>query len=129
MGNTLNMNLLVDKKNKKHDFFTHLADEKILDLKNNYKIIDVDYLDPILVHCKMFDDDYFKLHSNKENVVNNMLDYYLNHDDTEIYKKTNYLCDYKEKICICNTHANDLRKIYDGINYKPDEKYISWIKF
>jgi hypothetical protein len=77
----------------------------------------------------MFDDDYFKLHSNKENVVNNMLDYYLNHDDTEIYKKTNYLCNEKEKICICNTHANELRKIYDGINYKSDEKYISWIKF
>jgi hypothetical protein len=44
----------------------------------------------------------------------------------DIYKKTNYLCHIKEKVCICNEHANDLRKIYDGIHYKPDEKYISW---
>lgn len=85
----------------------------------------VDYLDPQLVHAKMFDNNAFLL-PRKQNAVNEMLDFYLKHDDIEIYKKTNYLCHIKEKVCICNEHANDLIKIYDGINYKPNEKYISW---
>ncbi len=55
-----------------------------------------------------------------------MTKYYLTHKDSEIYKKTDYLCNQKEKICICNTHADDLRKIYDGINYKENVKFISY---
>ena len=124
MGNTQIIHL--NKKKQCNDFFTHIDEEKIQYLRNNYKIIDVDYLEPILVRSKMFGDDYFKLQ--KKDAVNNMLDYYLNHKDKAIYEKTNYLCDKKEKICICNQHANDLRKIFDGINYKQDEKYISWFK-
>jgi len=120
-------NLLLYKKNKS-DYFTHLDEEKIAFLRNNYKIIDVDYLHPILVRSKMVEDDYFNQLAKKES-VNNMLDYYLRHKDREIYKKTNYLCHAKEKICICNNHAIDLRKIYDGINYKPNDKYISWFNF
>lgn len=54
--------------------------------------------------------------------------FYLNDKDKEIYKKTDYLCNEKEKLCICNTHADDFRKIYDGINYKQNIKYISWCK-
>lgn len=53
-----------------------------------------------------------------------MSKYYLNHEDKAIYKKTDYLCNEKEKICICNIHADDFRRIYDGINYKKDDKYI-----
>ena len=124
MGNTQIIHL--NKKKQCNDFFSHIDEEKIQYLRNNYKIIDVDYLEPILVRSKMFGDDYFKLQ--KKDAVNNMLDYYLNHKDKAIYEKTNYLCDKKEKICICNQHANDLRKIFDGINYKQDEKYISWFK-
>jgi hypothetical protein len=57
-----------------------------------------------------------------------MLDYYLNHKDKSIYKKTDYLCDRTEKICICNKNADAFRKIYDEINYKENEIYISFIK-
>jgi hypothetical protein len=57
-----------------------------------------------------------------------MLDFYLSHKNKPIYKKTDYLCNEKEKICICNTHAEDLRKIYDEQNYRPGDKYISWIR-
>jgi len=96
------------------------------DIKQNYKIIDVDWLDPILVKSKMFGDKYFT--PEKEEIINNMLTYYLNHKDRPIYKKTDYLCNKKEKICICNTHAEDFRKIYDGVNYKEGAKYISWIR-
>ena len=119
MGN----NIHFPKKEKFNDFFTHIDEEKITYLRNNYKIIDVDYLEPILVRSKIFGDDSLSV---KKTTVNNMLDYYLQHRDSEIYKKTNYLCNEKEKICICNQHANDLRKIYDGINYEPNVKYISW---
>ena len=110
---------------KYHDFFTKIDDENIVCLRNTYKIIDVDYLDPILVRSKMFGDNFFTL-SPKKDIVNNMLEYYFNHKDKPIYKKTDYLCNKKEKVCICNTHAADFRKIYDGINYKPKDKYISW---
>lgn len=124
MGN----NIHIPKRNNSNDYFTSVDDEKIADLKNNYTIIEVDYLDPILVRSKMFGDNFFQLPEKKE-VVNDMLNYYLNHKDTEIYKKTDYLCNEKEKVCICNTHAADFRKIYDGINYKPNDKYISWFRF
>lgn len=107
------------------DFFTGIDEEKISYVRNNYKIIDVDYLDPILVHSKMFGDDFFIL-PQKKDIVSDMLKYYINHRDKRIYKKTDYLCNEKEKVCICNTHAEDFRKIYDGVNYKPNEKYISW---
>ena len=74
---------------------------------------------------KIFDDDYF---TQKKYVINNMVDFYLNDKDKGIYKKTDYLCNEKEKLCICNAHADDFRKIYDGINYKPNVKYIDWCK-
>jgi len=49
-------------------------------------------------------------------------------DEKVIYQKTDYLCSEKERICVCNFHAEDFRKIYSGINYKQGNKYISWIK-
>lgn len=119
MGN----NIHVPKRNNSQDYYTSLDDEKIADLKNNYKIIEVDYLHPVLVRSKIFNDETF---SQKKAVLDEMMKYYLQHKDKEIYKKTDYLCNEKEKICICNTHAEDFRRIYDGINYKPNDKYISW---
>ena len=112
---------------KSSDLFTGIDEENIIDLRNNYKILYVDYLDPDLVHAKMYDGNTFVL-PRKKYIVNNMLEYYLNHKDSEIYKKTDYLCNEREKVCICNTHADDFRKIYDGVYYKPDKKYISWFK-
>lgn len=120
MGNNI-------QRPKSDDFFTVVDEEIMVDLKNNYKILDVDYLDTDLVHAKMYDRTAFVLPRKKE-IVNNMLEYYLNHKDSEIYKKTEYLCNEKEKICICNTHADDLKKIYDGAYYIPNKKYISWFK-
>lgn len=121
MGNSIQYS----KRNNFNDLFTGLDEKTIVYLRNNYKIIDVDYLDTNLVHSAMFGDNFFLL-PQKKDIVNNMLDYYFNHNDRAIYKKTDYLCNEKEKICICNTHAADFRKIYDGTNYKPTVKYISW---
>jgi hypothetical protein len=123
MGN----NIHCSKSNNFNDFYTGIEEANIVDLKNNYKIIYVDYLDPDLVHANMYERNAFVL-PRKKNIVNNMLEYYLNHNDRAIYKKTDYLCNEKEKICICNTHAADLRKIYEGVNYLPNQKYISWFQ-
>jgi len=106
--------------------FTLLNDNEITHIRTNYKVVDVDWLDASKVKHKIFGDDYFT--PLKTYVINNMVDFYLNDKDKEIYKKTDYLCNEKEKICICNIHADDFRKIYDGINYKQNIKYISWCK-
>lgn len=118
----------MNKKEEFTDTFTKLSDEdKIRDF---YKIIDVNWLDPTLVKSKIIvdDGDYFKYRPKKEEILNNMLKYYLNHKDAGIYKKTEYLCNKKEEICICNLHADEFRKIYDEHNYSPGEKYISWFR-
>ena len=57
-----------------------------------------------------------------------MTDFFINDKDKAIYEKTDYLCNEKERLCICNTNAENFRKIYDGINYKENKKYISWCK-
>ena len=116
------------KSNNFNNFFTSIDEENIVYLRNNYKIIDVDYLESKLVYSQMYGNNYFELLPERKNIVDNMLQYYLNHKDREIYKKTDYLCNKKLKLCICNTHADDFRKIYDEVYYKPNKKYISWFK-
>jgi hypothetical protein len=111
--------------------YSSLDDGQIKDIRKNYKVIDVDWLNEILVHSKMFDDEYFRKLPKKREVVNTMLEHYL-HDKDEhnihIYKITDYLCNDRERICICNTHADDFRKIYEGINYNKHSTYISWLE-
>ena len=124
MGNNIHVPKGIINNN---DYYTSLDDEKIADLKNNYTIIEVDYLDPILVHHKMFNKPFTR-EKEKKSILAEMLKYYLQHEDKEIYKKTDYLCNETEKVCICNIHAEDFRRIYDGIDYKPNDKYISWYK-
>jgi len=107
--------------------YTSLDENTIQYIRKKYIVIDVDWLDKTLVNSKMFNNEYFEKSSKKE-IVNKMLDYYFNDKDKNIYKKTDYLCNERENICICNTHADDFRKIYNGINYQPNLKYISWCK-
>ena len=109
---------------KPNDTFERLTNET--KIREMYKIIDVHYLDPKLVKSMMLKDEYYEKSSEKRILINNMLNYYINHKDIEIYKKTDYFCNKEEKICICNTHAEDFRKIVDGTNYEQGCKYISW---
>ena len=118
----------MENTNSKHnsDLFTTLDDKELQNIKTSFKMIDVYWLDRIQVITKIFADDYFNTSPKKREVINSMLDYYLNHGDKSIYKKTDYLCNEREKICICNIHAEDLRKIYHGNNHKKNNKFISW---
>jgi hypothetical protein len=125
MGNTSSY------KTYQNSYYSTLCEDQIKDIRKNYKVIDVDWLDKILVNSKMFNDEYFTKSPKKKEVVNNILEYCLNDKDeanTHIYKITDYLCNDKERVCICNTHADDFRKIYEGINYKKGSKYISWLE-
>jgi len=124
-----NINSNINSNNKYHDSrYNTIDDDLIQNIRTNYKVIDVDWLDSILVNSKMINDEYFIKLPKKKEVVNNMLEHYLNDKDEHIYKITDYLCNEREKVCICNTHAEDFRKIYDGVNYKEGAKYISWIR-
>jgi hypothetical protein len=124
MGNLI-QNKVVEEYN---DIYTTLDNNTKNKIREQYKVIDVDWLDPIIINSTIFGDEYFTKLPKKKEIINIMLDYYLNHKDRGIYKKTDYLCNKKEKICICNTHAEDFRKIYERNNYEEGKKYISWCK-
>lgn len=110
------------------DSYSTIKPDEINEIRKNYKIIDVEWLNRDNVDYKIFVDEYFNFNQNKIQIVGNMMNYYLSHKDKQIYKKTDYLCNRKEKICICNKHANAFRKIFDGTNYAPEDNFISWIK-
>ena len=70
MGN----NIFIPLKNPQYkDFYTGIDDEKVLDIRKNYTILDVEYLDPILVfyQMKMQESDF----SSRRESVKNMLDF------------------------------------------------------
>lgn len=97
-------------------------------IRKRYKIIDIDCFDKIQVKSANFADEYFNSQPEKIKVVDDMMEYFENHKDKQIYtKKTNYLCNRKEELCICNVHANNFIKIYYGINYR-EEQYVVWVK-
>lgn len=116
-------------KEKSSDMFCKLTSDTEKEIRTLYKVIDVNWLDPVLVKSKILcDAEYLKYKPKTEEIVHNMLNYYINHKDVDIYKKTDYLCNDREKICICNLHADYFRKIYDAHHYKQENKYISWFK-
>ena len=119
----------MNNKNLFKDNYHKLSNDIEENIRKTYKIIEVDWLNEVLVNSKIFDDNkYYKKFPKKQETVFNMLNYYIYNKNREIYKKTDYLCNEREKVCICNIHAEDFRKIYDGINYKKGDKYISWFQ-
>ena len=129
MGNMQQKTSYIEKKPIYEDYgFYTLKQEDIDDLRTRYKIINVNWFDKIQVKSSIFADEYFNSQPEKIKVIDDMIEHFETHKDKSIYKKkTNYLCNKKEKICVCNIHANDFRKIYDGINYS-EEQYVAWIK-
>ena len=117
------------QRNRYHGcHYTSLNNNEIKNIRTNYKVVDVDWLDTSLVNSKILGDKYFIKSPQKIDFIHDMVEFYLNDKDKHINKKTDYLCNEKEKICVCNTNADDFRKIYDGKNYKENVKYISWCK-
>lgn len=106
------------------EFNYHNVSRKDIELlEQNNKILNLNYISLENVNNAMLNDKYFSMFPNKKQVVDDMLKYIMtreNSDKTIYTKKTNYICDMDEKICICNTHANDFRKIYDGNHYTDE---------
>jgi hypothetical protein len=132
MGNSFVTTENYNKDEKYTDSYTELKNHQISKIREQYDVIDVDWLSFANVHYQMGGDKYFdKSNSDnsktKEEIINSMLVYYLTCQDRAIYKKTDYLCNEREQFCICNTHADDFRKIYNG-NYKEGDKFISWFR-
>lgn len=97
-----------------------LYDDKLI---KDYRIVEIDIMDKrLLVNSEIF---FEKNRIIREN-VSNMLDYYLNHSNNVGYEMTDYFCDKKAKLCICNIYAENFRKIYMSDDYNKGKKYISW---
>ena len=114
-----------DQFNIWKNFYTHLTPCRKESIDRDFKVLKVPYLNADLVQYELLNNANFN--TQEAQTLENMSKYYTAHKDKKIYKKTDYLCHYKEKLCICNTHADDLRKVYDGTGYSPNEKYISFI--
>jgi hypothetical protein len=132
MGNSFVTTENYNKDEKYTDSYKMLKNHEISKIREQYDVIDVAWLSIDNVHYQMGGDKYFdKSNSDnsktKEEIINSMLVYYLTCQDRAIYKKTDYLCNEREKFCICNTHADDFRKIYNE-NYKEGDKFISWFR-
>jgi hypothetical protein len=107
--------------------YERYTDKKLLAHRlENFKIIKVDRLDPVLIRARMLEDSYFAGSCLTPNYnydsVNVMVDYYLNHKDVVIYKETKYLCNITTNICICNINAVNLFDDGSAI----DVNYVSW---
>jgi hypothetical protein len=129
MGNKETKPVHQEKKGlyKDSSYYTLNSDE-IIHIKNTYKIIEINWFDSMQVSSVIFNDEYFKSNPYKIKVLEDMVEHFYTHIDKSIYvKKTNYLCNRKERICICNLNANNFRKIYDGENY-DDNIYSAWVK-
>lgn len=103
------------------------SESNVNDLKLNYKIINVPYFCPMIIKHEIFNHMDYKIDLTREKSIENMINFWSTHKDKHIFEKTDYLCNRTEKLCICNTQADDLRKIYDGENYKPNLTFVSFI--
>lgn len=100
-----------------------LSDSYTEHIRKYYTVINVKYIDKMLIDCKMTNG-----YTEQEKVdVNNILDFCLKSKDKHIFKKTDYLCNDTKKICICNENADAFRRIYDGDNYSG-EKFILFLR-
>ena len=105
--------------------FMNMDDLDIEEIKK-YKIIETKKLDKFIINKIMITDNYFDIYPTKSKIINNMLNYCLEHEDKEVFKKTDYICNKRIKVCICNTQAEEFRKL--SKDYVKDKQYISWCK-
>lgn len=122
MGNTNSPNII----KYKHTYW-NMNDEDIEEIRN-YKIIETVVLDKYIINQIILVDDYFNKYPTKSKVINNMLNYCLEHEEKKKFKTVDYICNKRIKVCICNTQAEYFRKMTEKENYTEGEQYISWCK-
>ena len=111
------------------DIYSKVSNDEITQIREKYIIIDIDSLEHDMVRSTMVKHSYFD-NPQKTEAVCDMLYYYLTHKDKYIYQKTDYLCNKKEKFCLCNTYAETLQSVFTDSNATSlnRHKTISWFK-
>jgi hypothetical protein len=114
-------------------YFTETDDNTISELRNTFDIIDINYINPILINNKILNNNKDTINNNilnnNKDTINNMLNFiYTDKNKHILIKSTDYLCNREKKVCICNINADNFRKIYEGRNYKENTNYIAWIE-
>jgi hypothetical protein len=107
--------------------FTTTDKETIRELRDVFEVVDVDYINPVLINRKLLNRP--RPVTEQVSTINKMIDLVFSSKHKSIYtKQTDYLCNREKRICICNLNADTFRKIYGGANYKKDEIYIAWLR-
>ena len=101
-----------------------MNNEEIEEIKK-YKIIETIVLDKFIINKIMLLDNYFEIYPTKSKVINNMLNYCLEHEEKEKFEKTDYICNKRIKVCIFNKKAKYFREMFEN---DTKEKYVCWRK-
>ena len=104
--------------------FGSINNEDLEEIKK-YKIIETIVLDKFIINKIMLLDKYFDIYPTKSKVINNMLNYCLEHKEKEKFEKIDYICNKRIKVCIFNKKAHYFREMFEN---DTEEKYISWVK-
>lgn len=125
---------------KTHEYYysTHInsSDVKRIRDPNNYTVINVDYFFPESsmkkIEPSIIVSDLDKVYSTSKpsqtSMAYDMMDFCFKDESDQHYQRVDYVCNEQEGVCICNTHADDFRKIYDGQDYKSGRVNIIWVK-
>ena len=122
MGNIQSIDMSIQYI-KLYEKFNVLKNPNVL---KNYMIISVDTFDKIKILEKLKLEILPSVEYYMKDItifqIEEMLDFYLNHKNSEIYKITDYICHFDLRICIHNTNGLQLRnKIIEPSN---NIKYI-----
>ena len=101
-------------------------DEMLKDIEKNYKMVELFCLNLDILNQTIQNDPFFEDSPQKKSMLIKMATFYLNHNDLNIFKKTDYFCNEKHKICICNKSAQNYRDLCKSEKYNNNKKYVSW---
>lgn len=127
-----------------NDKYIPISDEEIKELEQTYNIINVPFLHEHQIIYGI-DKNYYRnlvryeadekeesiKYIKAQKITYSLLDVISKNGGRELYNKLDYICNEKEKVCICNENANLFRKIYDPPFYyslDKNKKFINWIE-
>lgn len=64
-----------------NEWFTTLCPDEIVDIRERYKVVYVDWFDRIQVNSTIFADEYFNSNPDKKIVLNDMVEHFLTDKD------------------------------------------------
>lgn len=129
MGNT-NKKTFTDET---HRYYVslHQNSNEVKNIRNMHTVIDVDYFTTLKPETKIVVEVLPEKQLDPEELKTrrafDMVDFCFKNELERDYQKIDYVCNEKERLCVCNTHADDFRKIYNGQNYKEGRVLVAWV--